>query len=72
MNRSIKRSILLRVLVILIAVVISGTVTVGCFEKVKKSSEREQAIITLNNAVLTAQAAHFQWLESLDLSLIHI
>ena len=69
MNRSIKRSILLRVLVILIAVVISGTVTVGCFEKVKKSSEREQAIITLNNAVLTAQAAHFQWLESLDSSL---
>lgn len=69
MNRSIKRSILLRVLIILIAVIISGAVTVGCFEKVKKSSERERTIITLNNAVLTAQTAHFQWLESLDSSL---
>ncbi|USF28918.1 methyl-accepting chemotaxis protein [Clostridium sp. MD294] len=69
MNKSIKRSIFLRVFIILIAVIISGTVTVGCFEKVKKSSEREQIIITLNNAVLTAQTAHFQWLESLDSSL---
>lgn len=69
MNKSIKRSILLRVLIILIAVLVSGAVTVGCFEKVKKSSERERTIITLTNAVLTAQTAHFQWLEGLDSSL---
>ena len=62
LNRSIKRSIFFRVFAILIAVVISGIITIGSFGRVKKASQEEQEFITLNNAVLTAQMAHFQWL----------
>ena len=69
MNRSIKRSILFRVLIILIAVLISGAVTIGSFERVKKASQQEEAMISLNNQVLSAQTAHFHWLEELNSSL---
>ena len=69
MNRSIKRSILFRVLIILIAVLISGAVTIGSFERVKRASQQEKAMISLNNEVLSAKTAHFQWLEGLNASL---
>ncbi|MEY8319823.1 methyl-accepting chemotaxis protein [Lachnospiraceae bacterium 46-61] len=69
MNRSIKRSILFRVLIILIAVLISGAVTIGSFERVKRASQQEKAMISLNNEVLSAKTAHFQWLEGLNSSL---
>lgn len=69
MNRSIKRSIFFRVLIILIAVIISGVVTIGSFGRVKKASKEERTAIILNNAVLSAQTAHFQWLEGLAASL---
>ncbi len=66
MNQSIKRSIFFRVFAILIAVVISGIITIGSFGRVKKASQQEQDFISLNNAVLTAQMSHFQWLEGLE------
>ncbi len=69
MNRSIKRSILFRVLIILIAVLISGAVTIGSFERVKRASQQEKTMISLNNEVLSAKTAHFQWLEGLNASL---
>ncbi len=69
MNRSIKRSILFRVLIILIAVLISGAVTIGSFERVKRASQQEKTMISLNNEVLSAKTAHFQWLEGLNSSL---
>ncbi len=69
LNWSIRRSILIRVMIILIAVLISGAVTMFGFYKVKAANEKQTNITIINDTILNAQKAHYVWLEGLNSSL---
>ena len=69
MSLSIKRSILIRVLIIQIAILLSGAVTMIGFHRVKSASENQTNIAMINDTILNAQKAHYVWLEGLNSSL---
>ena len=56
-------------MIILIAVLISGAVTMFGFYKVKAASEKQTNITMINDTILNAQKAHYVWLEGLNSSL---
>lgn len=67
--KSIKYAIFIRVSCILLATLLCGAVTFFGFHKVTTANDAQTEITSLNNAVLTAQKAHYVWLEGLNSSL---
>ncbi len=65
MKQSIKQQVIIRIALIFICVIVSGIVTVSGMSKVKDYSKSTEQATEINNLVLTAEKAHYSWVENL-------
>ncbi len=65
MRHSIKNDILMRVALIFVVVIVSGIVTISGMTRVKRSSRSTEQATKINSLVLTAEKAHYGWVEGL-------
>ena len=66
MGKSIKRSVWIRVIVILIVVVISAVFTVNGVRKIKAASRNTEIATEIHTLALAGEKAHFSWIENLS------
>lgn len=65
MKRSIKQQILIRVALIFVVVIASGIVTLSGMKRVRVSSTSTEQASKIQALVLTAEKAHYGWVENL-------
>ena len=65
MKHSIKQDVILRIALIIVIVIFSGIVTVGGMSRLKNYSRSTEEATAINTLVLTAQKAHYGWVENL-------
>ncbi|MCI8658671.1 MAG: HAMP domain-containing protein [Lachnospiraceae bacterium] len=65
MRHSIKQDVMIRIALIFLVVIVSGIVTISGMGKVKKYSESTEEWTEIHSLVLTAQKAHYGWVENL-------
>ncbi len=65
MKNSIKTAIWFRVIVIFVTVLFSGTITVLGLMRIGKQIEHTQQANEINDLILSAEKAHFSWVENL-------
>lgn len=65
MKHTIKQEVILRIALIIAVVIVSGIVTVSGMNRVKNYSKSTEEATEINNLVLTAQKAHYGWVENL-------
>lgn len=65
MRHTIKQEVMIRVALIFIVVILSGIVTVTGMNRVRKYSESTEAATEIHALVLTAEKAHYGWVENL-------
>ena len=66
MGKSIKRSVWIRVIVILVVVVISAVFTVNGVKKIRVASQNTANATTIHTLALAGEKAHFSWIENLS------
>ncbi len=65
MRQSIKQQVMIRIALIFLCVIISGIATVSGMKKVRSYSESTERATQIHNLVLTAEKAHYSWVENL-------
>lgn len=65
MKRTIKQEVLIRVAMVFLAVIISGIVTVTSLNASRSYTDEVDASTEIHALVLTAQKAHYSWVENL-------
>ena len=65
MNHSIKNQVMLRIALIFFVVILSGVVTVSGMRNVRGYSKSTEDSTEIHSIVLTAQKAHYGWVENL-------
>ena len=65
MKQSIKQQVLIRVALIFIVVIVSGIVTLSGMKRVRLSSKSTEQATQIHALVLTAEKAHYGWVENL-------
>lgn len=65
MRQSIKQQVMIRIALIFLCVIISGIATVSGMKKVRAYSESTERATQIHNLVLTAEKAHYSWVENL-------
>ena len=65
MRHSIKQDIMIRIALIFLVVIVSGIVTISGMGKVRKYSNSTEEWTAIHSLVLTAQKAHYEWVENL-------
>lgn len=65
MKRTIKQEVMIRIALIFLAVIISGIVTVSGMSRVKRYSKSTEQATEIHSLVLTAEKAHYGWVENL-------
>lgn len=65
MKRSIKQDVVLRIAIIIIAVILTGIITTSGMKSVRSSSVSTERSTEIHSLVLTAQKAHYSWVENL-------
>ena len=65
MKQSIKKQVLIRVALIFIVVIVSGIVTLSGMKQVRVSSRSTEQATQIHAVVLTAEKAHYGWVENL-------
>lgn len=65
MKQSIKQQVLIRVALIFLVVIVSGVLTISGMAKVRKYSESTERSTAIHSLVLTAEKAHYSWVENL-------
>lgn len=65
MKRSIKQDIMIRIVLIFVVVILSGIVTVSGMNRVKRYSNSTEQSNQIHSLVLTAEKAHYSWVENL-------
>ncbi len=69
MGKSIKRSVWIRVIVILVVVVISAVFTVNGVRKIRVASRNTEKATEIHKLALAGEKAHFSWIENLSSSI---
>ena len=69
MGKSIKRSVWIRVIVILAVVVISAIFTVNGVKKIRVASNNTAKATKIHTLALAGEKAHFSWIENLSSSI---
>lgn len=65
MKRTIKQEVLMRVALVFLAVIISGIVTVTSLNASRSYTKEMDQSVDIHTLVLTAQKAHYSWVENL-------
>ncbi len=65
MKRTIKQEVLIRVALVFLAVIISGVVTVTSLNASRSYTKDMEQSVDIHALVLTAQKAHYGWVENL-------
>ena len=65
MKRTIKQEVLMRVALVFLAVIISGIVTVTSLNASRSYTKDIDQSVDIHTLVLTAQKAHYSWVENL-------
>ncbi len=65
MKQGIKKQVLIRVALIFIVVIVSGIVTLSGMKQVRVSSRSTEQATQIHAVVLTAEKAHYGWVENL-------
>ena len=65
MKQSIKQQVLIRIALIFLVVIVSGVLTISGMAKVRKYSESTERSTAIHSLVLTAEKAHYSWVENL-------
>lgn len=65
MRQSIKQQVMIRIALIFLCVIISGIVTISAMSKVRGYSRSTEQATHINSLVLTAEKAHYGWVENL-------
>ncbi len=65
MKRTIKQEILIRVALVFLAVILSGIVTIVSMNASKSYTRGMDQAVEINSLVLTAEKAHYSWVENL-------
>ena len=65
MKQSIKQQVLIRIALIFFVVIVSGILTISGMAKVRKYSESTEQSTAIHSLVLTAEKAHYSWVENL-------
>ncbi len=65
MKRTIKQEVLIRVALVFLAVIISGITTVTSMSASRNYTRAMDQAVEINSLVLTAQKAHYGWVENL-------
>ena len=65
MKQSIKQQVLIRIALIFLVVIVSGILTISGMAKVRKYSESTEQSTAIHSLVLTAEKAHYSWVENL-------
>lgn len=65
MKRTIKQAVLIRVALVFLAVIISGIVTVTSLNASRSYTKEMDRSVDIHTLVLTAQKAHYSWVENL-------
>ncbi|MCI8517025.1 MAG: HAMP domain-containing protein [Hungatella sp.] len=65
MRQSIKQQIVVRIALIFVCVIVSGIVTMSGMTKVRAYSNSTEQSTQIHNLVLTAEKAHYGWVENL-------
>ena len=65
MRHSIKQDIMIRIALIFLVVIVSGIVTISGMGKVRKYSKSTEEWTEIHSLVLTAEKAHYGWVENL-------
>ena len=66
MGKSIKRSVWIRVIVILAVVIISAVFTVNGVRKIRAASREAEKATEIHTLALAGEKAHFSWIENLS------
>lgn len=66
MGKSIKKSVWIRVIVILVVIVISALFTVNGVKKIRTASHNSEKATTIHATALAGEKAHFSWIENLS------
>lgn len=66
MGKSIKRSVWIRVVVILVVIVISAIFTVNGVKKIRAASRDSEKASEIHATALAGEKAHFSWIENLS------
>lgn len=66
MGKSIKRSVWIRVIVILVVIVISVVFTVNGVRKIRAASNNTEKATQIHTLALAGEKAHFSWIENLS------
>ncbi len=66
MEKSIKKAIWMRVALIFVVVIVSGTSTVTYLRKIKRINEETVEAINIHTMALSAEKAHYSWIENLS------
>ena len=66
MGKSIKRSVWIRVIVILAVVIISAVFTVNGVRKIRAASREAEKVTEIHTLALAGEKAHFSWIENLS------
>ncbi len=65
MKRTIKQEILIRVALVFLAVILSGVITITSMNASKSYTKAMDQAVDINSLVLTAEKAHYGWVENL-------
>lgn len=65
MKRSIKQDIMIRIILIFVVVIVSGIITLSGMNRVKRYSKSTEDASEIHSLVLTAEKAHYSWVENL-------
>lgn len=65
MKQSIKQQVMTRIALIFLCVIITGIVTVSGMSRIKAYSRSTEQATQINELVLTAEKAHYSWVENL-------
>ena len=65
MRQSIKQQVMIRIALIFLCVIVTGLVTVSGMNKIKAYSKSTEQATEIHSLVLTAERAHYSWVENL-------
>ena len=65
MRHTIKQGVMIRIAIIFMVVVVSGIVTISGMNQIRRHSEATELATEINSLVLTAERAHYGWVENL-------
>ena len=66
MKRTIKQEVILRVALMFLVVIFSGAATTLSMSKIRRDSNAQVKAVEIQNLVLTAEKAHYSWVENLS------